>query len=104
MKLPNLTNLQFAVLAVLSESESSGRHLRQSLADRKARMSGPAFYQLMARMEEGGLVAGRYDTRSVEGQTIKERRYRLTGRGDRAYAAACEFYVSCMPGARHATA
>jgi hypothetical protein len=46
----------------------------------------------MGRLEEMGLVKGRYVAKPVKGQTVKERRYELTAAGARAYKATCAFY------------
>ena len=50
--LPSLTHLQFLVLGVLRTDEQSGRVIRQALHAYGIRRSGPAFYQLMARLEK----------------------------------------------------
>ena len=88
MGLPDLTHLQFAIVDVLGPREKSGRELRQGLRERGIRKSGPAFYQLMARLEEAGVVKGRYDQKIV-----KERRYKITGSGVRARERALDFYL-----------
>lgn len=93
MGLPDLTHLQFAIVDVLGPREKSGRELRQGLRERGIRKSGPAFYQLMARLEEAGVVKGRYDQKIVEAQIIKERRYKITGSGVRARERALDFYL-----------
>ena len=93
MGLPDLTHLQFAIVDVLGPREKSGRELRQGLQKLRIRKSGPAFYQLMARLEEAGVVKGRYDQKIVEGQIIKERRYKLTGKGVRAWQRSRDFYL-----------
>ena len=56
MKLPQITHLQFSVLAFLQGGERPGKSVRQQLAERGMRRSGPAFYQLMSRLEDAGLV------------------------------------------------
>jgi len=85
--------LQFLVLASLFDGEQSGRFLRQKLAENGERKSGPAFYQMMARLEDAGLVRGHYDQKIVEGQIIKERHYRITGTGTKACRRAYQFYL-----------
>ena len=92
MPLPDITHLQFVVLASLLDGEQSGRFLRQILEEDGERKSGPAFYQMMARLEDAGLVDGHYDQKIVEGQIIKERRYRVTATGITACRRAYEFY------------
>ena len=92
MKLPPLTHLQFVVLESLSVAEQAGRELRALLASFGVRNSAPAFYQMMARLEEAGFVEGWYDQKLVAGQNIKERRYRIVKAGDRALADTRAFY------------
>ena len=95
MSMPALSHLQFAVLDVMGAREVSGRDLRASLRSEKGvSKSGPAFYQLMARLEDANFVNGRYEEKVVEGQRIKERRYQLTGDGERARRKAILFYTA----------
>jgi DNA-binding PadR family transcriptional regulator len=93
-RLPKLSHLQALVLAISSEGgEQWGKEFREKLAVRGCRMSGPAFYQLMARMEEAGLVRGSYETKIIKGQTLKQRRYRPTGEGQKALRNVLDFYA-----------
>jgi hypothetical protein len=89
---PEITNLQILVLEALLRGEQTGRGVRVVLAEHGVRKSAPAFYQLMARLEDGGLIEGRYESKVVDGQPIKERRYRLTGVGERTWESAVDFY------------
>jgi DNA-binding PadR family transcriptional regulator len=91
-RLPPVTHLQFLVLEFLGDKEEPGRAVRGMLRQHGVRRSTPAFYQLMARLEEMGHVKGQYVPKSVKGQTVKERRYQLTAAGKRAYRATCAFY------------
>ena len=79
-----LPHLQFAVLAVLSAAPLAGRELRTRLSELGIVKSGPAFYRLMARLEESGLVTGWYEREVVDGQAVRERLYRVTPLGLRA--------------------
>src|SRR5436190_20830759 len=94
--LPEVTHLQFLVLGILRGRGRSGRALRKTLARHGVRRSGPAFYQMMARLEDAGLVAGEYDQKIVDAQIIKERRYALTSRGDTAWTATRAFYSDAI--------
>ena len=94
MPLPDITHLQFLLIAALLDGERSGRDLRELLEREGHRKSGPAFYQLMARLEDAKLVTGAYKQKVVEGQIIKERFYTVTGAGQAAYAAVRDFYAS----------
>ena len=74
-RIPEITHLQFLVLGMLRSDARLGREIRRDLARHGARRSGPAFYQMMARLEDAGLIDGEYDQKVVRGQIIKERRY-----------------------------
>ena len=93
MPIPDLSHLQYLVLSCLSNGELSGRELRQLLAREGEKKSGPAFYQLMARMEDAKFVSGSYDQKVVEGQMIKERRYKVTALGMTACEHVRDFYA-----------
>ena len=94
MSFPEVTHLQAFLLAELMEGERTGRHLRERLAAVGHTKSGPAFYQLLARMEDAKFVKGRYDQKMVEGQVIKERVYEITGTGVRAVEDVRNFYLA----------
>ena len=93
-RIPEITHLQFLILGMLRAEARLGREIRRDLARHGARRSGPAFYQMMARLEDAGLIDGEYDQKVVRGQIIKERRYTLTPAGQRAWRATRDFYVS----------
>lgn len=92
MNFPELSHDQVLVLECIGTAELKGRHLREQLAENNRKKSGPAFYQMMSRMEESGFVEGWYEQRIVEGQIIKERTYKMTGKGHRALADTLEYY------------
>ena len=91
-KLPALTHLQFLVLGVLRNDPQPGRTLRKALAVYGIRRTGPAFYQLMARMEKDRLVDGWYEQIAVGDQAVTERHYRVTAAGTRRWNDARAFY------------
>jgi DNA-binding PadR family transcriptional regulator len=93
-RLPAITHLQFLVLGLLREQAQAGRDIRSELQRHGVRRTAPAFYQMMARLEDAGLVEGWYDQKIVEGQLIKERHYRLRPAGARAWAATRDFYLA----------
>ncbi len=95
-RIPDITHLQFLVLGMLRAGERPGRFLRRALARHGIARTGPAFYQMMARLEDAGLVAGAYDQKIVEGQIIKERRYALTSSGDAAWTSTRAFYSDAI--------
>jgi hypothetical protein len=91
--LPELSHLQFAVLQVLGTGVLSGKDLREGLkSNHGIRKSGPAFYQMMARLEDGKFVEGSYTQEIIDGQIIKERQYRVTAAGIRALNHTKRFY------------
>lgn len=92
MSLPESTHLQFAILDILGPKEKSGKQVRAKLAERGIRKGGPAFYQLMARLEDASFVKGRYEQIEVDGYLVKERRYQITGGGEAARRESLEFY------------
>jgi DNA-binding PadR family transcriptional regulator len=102
VKLPQITHLQFSVLAFLRSAEQPGKAVRRQLADLGLRRSGPAFYQLMSRLEDAGLVRGRYNQKVIEGQIIKERFYAITEDGIEAWRATRDFYVETIRAAERA--
>lgn len=91
--LPALTHLHYLVLGVLRTEEQPGRVLRQALASYGVRRSGPAFYQLMARIERAKLVEGWYEQVTVGDQAVTERRYRITREGAKLWGEAHRFYT-----------
>ena len=90
--LPVLTHLQFLVMDCLGAQELNGRQLRERLTQEGTDLSGPAFYQMMSRLEDSKLVEGWYTEKVVEGQRLRERHYRLTGEGIKACNATLRFY------------
>lgn len=91
-RIPDITHLQFLVLGILRGGTRTGRLVRKALARHGVRRTGPAFYQMMARLEDARLVVGEYDSKIVAGQIIKERRYALTAAGESAWSSTRAFY------------
>lgn len=94
---PEITHLQFAVLHRVAGGVS-GRKLREELADLGFKMSRPAFYQLMARLENTGLVEGKFKPKTVGGYRIREKHYEITGEGESAVASVHRFYARLQGG------
>ena len=92
--LPTLTHLQFIVIGALLADEQSGKDLRIELKRHGVRRTGPAFYQMMARLEEAGWIDGFYTQEIVDAQIIKERRYRVKPAGVRAWNSTRDFYAA----------
>ena len=91
-RLPGITHLQFLVLGCLLEEEQAGRTIRAVIAGYGVRRSGPAFYQMMARLERAKLVDGWYEQVTVGDQAVTERRYRLRPAGQKLWAETRAFY------------
>src|SRR5688572_12950294 len=93
-RIPDITHLQFLVLGMIRGESRLGRDVRRELSRHGVSRSGPAFYQMMARLEDAGLVTGEYDQKVVAGQIIKERRYALTPDGASAWRSTRDFYLA----------
>lgn len=102
--LPELSHLQIAVLGLLGAEPHRGAGIRSHLGSLSVHQTGPAFYQMMARLEEAGLAEGWYEQKVVAGQIIKERHYRITPAGRRAWREARDFYRQILAAARPAVA
>ncbi len=96
--LPPITHLQFLILDSLAADERAGQDVRDALAKHGAKRTLPAFYELMARLEKADLVEGSYAAKTVNGQQVRERRYRVTEAGLEAHTATCAFYRDAMAG------
>ena len=96
MALPRLTHLQFLVIAELLRESARGRELRARLATAGVRQSGPAFYQMMAVLEDGDLVSGWYEQDVIDGQIIRQRHYRVLAGGRKAWLACRNFYLKAF--------
>jgi DNA-binding PadR family transcriptional regulator len=99
--LPKISHLQFLVLGCLGSSELNGRQLRKCMAEEGTTMSGPSFYQMMGRLEKSKFVEGWYNQKTIEGQIIRERHYRITGKGISAFKATLCFYNRPQPHTPH---
>jgi DNA-binding PadR family transcriptional regulator len=91
-RLPSITHLQFLVLGVLIAGEQPGRSIRAAVAAFGVRRTGPAFYQMMARLERAGLVEGWYAQVTAGDQSVTERRYRVTAAGSKVWSDTRAFY------------
>jgi DNA-binding PadR family transcriptional regulator len=99
-RLPPITHLQYLVLGILQAGERPGRVIRDVVAGYGVRQSGPAFYQMMARLEREGLIDGRYEQISAGDQMVKERRYKLRPAGSKLWAETRGFYETVDLAAR----
>ena len=98
MPLPDITHLQFLVLDIVVGTPKTGQEIRDRLSREGCRKSGPAFYQMMARLEDAGLVEGWYEQKNIDGHCfVKERIYKLTDDGLKEYLKTREFYADHIP-------
>jgi DNA-binding PadR family transcriptional regulator len=97
-ELPELTGLQFLILEAIGAKKMRGADVRERLKEHHVHKTGPAFYQLMARLEEAKLVEGWYEQQVIDGQIIKRRCYRVTGIGERARRGTLKFYEQFVDG------
>ncbi len=98
-ELPPLSHLQFLALGVILSNDEPGRVIRDVVADYGVRRTGAAFYQLMARLERDGLIEGWYEPVVVGDQAVRERRYRITPAGSRAWKQTRSFYETVVAAA-----
>ena len=96
MSVPKLSNLQFLVLGTLRAGPLTGREIRDRLAEFGFRKTGPAFYQLMSRLEESAFVEGWYTQEIVHGQIIRERNYRMQPGGAAAWEVNRDFHLEVI--------
>ena len=96
MALPRLTHLQFLVITALLREAAPGRALRTHLKGAGVRQSGPAFYQMMAVLEDGELVSGWYEQEVVDGQIIRQRHYKVLAGGRKAWEHSRDFYLAAL--------
>src|SRR4051794_2531921 len=92
MPLPDLTHLQYLVLLTIGGVERPGRYIREKLAEEGQRTSLPAFYQMMARLNDAKLIKTSTRQLDVNGQKVSERWYKVTAAGQRACQETREFY------------
>lgn len=93
--LPEITHLQFLALSLIgSHNHRPGGEICDGLKAYGESRSHPAFYMLMGRMEESGLIDGEYYSHMSGNQFIRERHYSLTKLGKAVYNHVLEFYSS----------
>lgn len=92
MQLPKLTDLQFLVLGTLADAELSAEDLRERLSEGRTFGIGiAAFCRLMLRLEDMGLVDGRYESKKIGDHPIREKYYKVTGQGRTAFNEKLQF-------------
>lgn len=92
MPMPKLTHLQFLVVIEILRGATRGRLVRNRLKEAGVRQSGPAFYQMMAALEDAGFVSGWYEQQVINRQIIRERHYKVLASGKKAAEESRDFY------------
>ena len=88
----SLSDVKFLVLTELMQGVRSGREIREELEKQSAKKSLAAFYQIMARMEDEGMIRGWYETKRIDDQTVKSRHYEILGSGRVAWEKQMELF------------
>lgn len=93
--LPAVSHLQFLILDLIRNDavEVSAQELQNALSAIGIEQRGPKFYQLMKRLEEGGLIKSWQQRLSVAGSDVHRSFYMLTGQGVVAWRLTREFYA-----------
>jgi len=100
-ELPELTPRQYLVIWLLLDGRKSGRELRRQLASCGARMSKPAFSQLMCRLQFARLVRSDRVCDDPAGAPVHHCVYQARPKALRRWRAARAFYARLQepPGA-----
>ena len=83
-KVPDAASLnlfQVFVLARIAQSETKGAELRKGLSEAGCPKSEAAFANAMKRLENKGLLTGRFETASIDGMPVREKYFQITGSG-----------------------
>lgn len=81
MTIPEITPLQFMVLCILKPGPLFGKYLREELEKNEHKTSLPAFYQMMSRMEDAGLVQSTPYDEFENGFAVRKNNYSATQLG-----------------------
>ncbi len=94
-KKPSLSDVHFAVLAIIGDDTVSGADIRRQLEFRiNHKTSHASFYTMMATLEdEKNFVTGRFESITVKGHVVREKRYSITEDGRHAFAATLNYYT-----------
>jgi len=66
----------------------SGRELQKALRQSGQKATLAAFYQLMGRLEQAGLIVGEERSQQVGKQTVYPKYYRITQKGESEFASS----------------
>ncbi len=88
MKIPSLTRTEYVILRALSTKELFGLEIVErvkELTDQKVILSLGGLYTTLHRMEEKGLIEGRWGELTEVRRGARRRYYRPTAVGERAF-------------------
>lgn len=66
-----------AIKILMGVRKMSGRELRNALAEKIYALNPAVFYSMMARLEDAGRVVGFYEQKTIDGETVNVRMYRV---------------------------
>ncbi len=97
MHLPHMTPLQALTVNILFQGDLSSRLIQEELSLHGVRMQMPLVYRMLGRLELTEYVRGEYRKNlAPDGKSIRERYYRVTESGMKAWHHTVSFYNS-MP-------
>lgn len=93
MGLPKLTARQMLVIeTLLPENWISGREIRDALEQLGASTARQSFYGMMATLEKGNYVDGKYEEVDAAEFSLRQRFYHITNHGNQTYQEALAFW------------
>jgi len=90
---PRISPTEGAILSVLLERETYGLQIVNEIKERGGRLSLGGVYTLLNRLEQKGLVEGRWEASSNERKGARRRYYRVTGLGRRVLSALRDLFM-----------
>ena len=78
---PSLTLYQICILNAIGHSELKNVKLREILDNQGFKQKVAGFGDTMRRLEKKGLVTSRFSQSVVNGHTIKEKHFKISGKG-----------------------
>lgn len=91
---PTLSCYEIFVLDVLANSEIKGADIRQTLLDKEAKKSEPAFSGTMKKLERLGLISSRFIYTTSNGSVTREKHFARTDLGTEDLSKAKKFFAT----------
>ena len=102
MDVPQMTPLQALVVNILFEGELSSRRIQDEMDFLGVAMKMPLVYRLLGRLEMAEYIYGCYrQYQTPDGRTIRERHYRVSETGLKAWQETVAFYQKMLPPPDH---